>query len=295
MSKKGISLVGIPSVGEVESIREKYPDCWFELSYMSTEKSLREILPVIKGRVASIHLLAPKRDYFPNLASSKSYPWSEREIMKDAEEALLVGADKLVLHPGYLVDGLVYSDYSKRLPQIKKLPLDNYLLSAEESVCSQEYINSKLYREKFEVMTENALILSEKVKTLGATLCLENLNPRAGYMILHPDECIRLISLGLSMCLDVGHLHVNSFVFGFDTLSETKRILDTGGVKTMHLHSNESKVGLYKDSHRSFDKYMPYWKEIISYGEEKGSSLILETLEESVHNVGLLFDEVSKS
>ena len=58
MNKKGISLVGVKSIKEVEEIRERFPDAWFELSYMSTPESLKETLPLIKGRVASIHLLA---------------------------------------------------------------------------------------------------------------------------------------------------------------------------------------------------------------------------------------------
>ena len=76
MNKKGISLVGVKSIKEVEEIRERFPDAWFELSYMSTPESLKETLPLIKGRVASIHLLAPVRPYFPNLASDNSYQWS---------------------------------------------------------------------------------------------------------------------------------------------------------------------------------------------------------------------------
>lgn len=290
MNKKGISLVGIPEIKTVEEIRTKYPDCWFELSYMSTEESLKEVLPVIKGRVSSIHLLAPRREFFPNLASEQSYAWSEREILLDAEEAVRLGAENLILHPGYLVDGLVYSDYGRRLPQIKELHIDEYLINREESVCSSEYINAPFYKKRYDVMKENALILSEKVSSMGVNLCLENLNPRGGYMILHPDECIDLASSGLSLCLDIGHLQVNSAVFGFDLLSETKRILDTHSVRSMHLHSNESRPGIYKDSHRSLDRYLPDWREIISYAEEKGSNLVLEVLEKPVENVGLLFN-----
>lgn len=289
MNKKGISLVGIKDIKTIEEIREKYPDCYFELSYLSTEESLKEILPIIKGRVSSIHLLAPKREFFPNLASLSSYAWSEREILKDVELALSVGAENLVLHPGYLVDGLVYSDYARRLPQIKELKLEEYLIKKDEGVCSKEYIKSTLYKEKYKVMKEKALILNDKISKSGISLCLENLNPREGYMVLHPDEMIDLAFSGLSLCLDVGHLHVNSFIFGFDTLTQAKRILDTHKVKTMHLHSNESCQGVYKDSHKSLYKYMPYWRELCSYGEENGSNLILEVLEEIVENVALLF------
>lgn len=289
MAKKGISLVGIKDRETVERIRRDYPDCYFELSYMSTPESLQELLPIIKGRVASIHLLAPVREYFPNLASRSAYAWSEIEILKDAELALQCGAENLVLHPGYLVDALVYSTYAKRLPQIQNAGLEKYMLIPEESVCSPEYIASDLYKKAFDLLLENSLKLTEKVRAMGLHLCLENLNPRAGYMILHPDEVITLAKNGLDLCVDIGHLQVNAALFGFDVLTETKRLLDTGHVKTMHLHSNQSVYGVFKDSHHSLDRHMPYWKEIVTYAEEKGANQILEVLEEPERNVGLLF------
>ena len=290
MIKKGISLVGVKGVDEIREIREKYPDAWFELSYLSTPESLKETLPLIKGRVASIHLLSPVRPYYPNLASPHSYSWSETEILKDAEFALKLGAENLILHPGYLVDGLVYRDYGKRLIQLKTLDMGKYMIEEKESVAGREYIESKRYKEAFEIMTENAVVLSNKINAMGLNLALENLNPRAGYVLLHPSEMILLSKLGLKLCLDVGHLAINSVIFGFDLLSETKRILDTGSVKSMHLHSNPSKIGLYKDSHNSLDKFLPCYGEILRYGEEKGSNLILETTEESLHNLSLLFN-----
>ncbi len=289
MIRKGISLVGIKDIADVMAIRSAYPDCWFEISYLSTPESLKEILPVVSGRVASIHMLAPVREFFPNLSSDKSYAWSEREILKDAGFALSIGAENLVLHPGYLVDGLVYRDYSRRLKQLHELDMDGLMLVPEESVCSPSYIESSIYRNAFDSMVSNAQRLSRRIRELGLHLCLENLNPRAGYLFLHPDEAVALASEGLELCIDVGHLQVNSAVFGFDVLSETKRILDTGHVRTMHLHSNGSKPGFYKDSHESLDKFMPFYKEILKYGQEKGANLILETLEEPLHNISLLF------
>ena len=289
MNKKGISLVGVKSIKEVEEIRERFPDAWFELSYMSTPESLKETLPLIKGRVASIHLLAPVRPYFPNLASDNSYQWSETEILKDAERALSLGAENLVLHPGYLVDGLVSRDYKTRLLQLKNLEMEEYMVNKEESVASPNYIESPRYKAAFSKMVENSLKLTEKIRAMGLCLALENLNPRTGYMVLHPDEIIYLANLGLDLCIDVGHLQVNSAIFGFDVLSQTKRILDTGKVKTMHLHSNPSCPGLYKDSHNSLDKFLPEYEKIIAYGEQKESNLILETLEDTLGNLTLLF------
>lgn len=290
MTKKGISLVGIKDDDTIKRIIEKYPDCYFELSYLSTKESLKRILPIVKGRVASTHMLAPQREWFPNLASNSAKEWSEKAIMEDAELALEIGAKVLVLHPGYLYDGLVSTTFSKRLEQIESLKLTKYEIEGTESVASSLYIETPQYKSAFSLMVENALSLKEKLDKLGLILALENLNPRTGYIFLHPDEAILLSSFGLDLCIDVGHLMVNAAVFGFDVLSETKRILDTNRVKSMHLHSNESKPGLYKDSHKSLDKFLPQWKEIISYAEKKGSNLILETLEECERNVGLLFN-----
>lgn len=290
MNKRGISLVGIKDIDTIKRIRKNYPDCYFELSYLSTPSSLKEILPIVKDRVASIHLLAPVKEYFPNLASAASYEWSEKAILENAELAIEIKAENLVLHPGYLVNGLVSRDYQTRLKQLKELDMEKYMLQKEESVASPSYIQSKEYKKAFSIMVENALVLNEKIKALGLNLTLENLNPRVGYINLHPDESMYLASLGLDLCIDVGHLFINSVVFGFDFLSQTKRLLDTGRVKTMHLHSNPSREGYYKDSHLSFDKYMPYYKEIISYASSKGANLILETIEEAERNVSLLFN-----
>lgn len=290
MNKKGISLVGIKDIDTIKRIRESYPDCYFELSYLSTPSELKEILPIVKYRVASIHLLAPVKDYFPNLASFSSYEWSEKAILENAELAKEIGAENLVLHPGYLVDGLVSRDYQTRLTQLKNLNMEEYMLQKEESVAAPSYIKSERYKKAFKIMVENALKLNKKINNLGLNLTLENLNPRVGYMNLLPEESIYLASLGLDLCIDVGHLFINSIIFGFDCLSQTKLLLDTGRVKTMHLHSNPSHVGYYKDSHLSFDKYMPYYKEIISYASSKGANLILESIEEPERNVGLLFN-----
>lgn len=290
MNKKGISLVGIKDIDTIKRIRESYHDCYFELSYLSTPSELKEILPIVKDRVASIHLLAPVKDYFPNLASFSSYEWSEKAILENAELAIEIGAENLVLHPGYLVDGLVSRDYQTRLTQLKNLNMEEYMLQKEESVAAPSYIKSEKYKKAFKIMVENALKLNKKINNLGLNLTLENLNPRVGYMNLLPEESIYLASLGLDLCIDVGHLFINSIIFGFDCLSQTKLLLDTGRVKTMHLHSNPSHVGYYKDSHLSFDKYMPYYKEIISYASSKGANLILESIEEPERNVGLLFN-----
>ena len=288
MSKKGISLVGIKDIDTVRLIRERYPDCYFELSYASTEKDLEEVLPLIKGRVASIHSLSPRRIFFPNLASNSSYEISECEILKDAELALSVGADNLILHPGYLVDGVVSSEYKTRLEQIKALKLDEYLIDKESEICSPKYVESTLYKDRFKILCDNALRLNEKVSAMGLNLCLENLNPRAGYMLLTPDECLYLASLGLNLCLDIGHLQINSIIFGFDLLKEAKRILDSGRVKSMHLHSNESREGVYIDSHKSLSKYLPFAHELCAYAESKSSNLILEVVEDVFENVTYL-------
>ncbi|MCQ2398510.1 MAG: TIM barrel protein [Sphaerochaetaceae bacterium] len=288
-SEKGISLVGINDIATVCRIIENFPDVRFELSYLSTENSLREILPVIRGRVASVHLLCPRRDYFPNLASEVAYRWSEHEILKDANLAAECGAKYLVLHPGYIIDGLLSCDYKKRLAVMQSAGLDEFILQKENAVKKPQYIFSEKYRHYFEIMKQNALQLTEKLKSYGLCLCLENLNPRAGYLLLHPSEMKELADSGLYLCLDTGHMQVNSALFGFDCFEAIKSVLATGKVMTMHLHSNQSCKETYIDSHLSLDKYMPFYREILQEGEKTGANLILEVLEEPERNVGLLY------
>lgn len=57
-----------------------------------------------------------------------------------------------------------------------------------------------------------------------------------------------------------------------------------------HLHSNESCKGTYEDSHQSFDKYLDY-RRIIKMAQTTDTNMIIESVEEPLHNVSLLFEK----
>ena len=84
---------------------------------------------------------------------------------------------------------------------------------------------------------------------------------------------------------------VNLYDFSLDFLSSLDRILSTGRVVTTHLHSNPSDRhrGIFSDSHQSLDRFGMPWKEAIWMIEESGANMILETVEDPVHNLELLF------
>lgn len=279
MNKRGISLVGVKDLKTIEKIRNNYSDAWFELAYNTKPEQLNEQLSLVKGRVASMHLLCPIREYFPNIAYEKSYIWSENEILKDAEFAAKIGAEVLVLHPGYVIDGLVFTDNYKRMKQIA---------SNGTTICTPDYPQSEQYQYSFSVMTENAVKLSEKIRNFGLELAIENLNPRVSYLVMKPEELLYLASLGLSLNLDTGHLQLSSALFKFDYYKALEAILNTGKVVSIHLHSNESCNGIYDDSHCSLDKYLNCQK-VLDIAEKSRSNLIIESIEDPLHNISLLF------
>lgn len=80
MNKRGISLVGINDITTLELIRTNYENSWFELSYASTKEQLHEQLPIIKDRIASIHMLCPQREYFPKLLKTSSFLFPHRNV-----------------------------------------------------------------------------------------------------------------------------------------------------------------------------------------------------------------------
>ena len=90
---RGISLVGIGSPEEVLAIRRRFPDAYFELPY--NLRNLECMAEAASGRIASLHSLCPRRDFFPNFASDEGIvvSWSSGEMMKDAMTAgLAIGA-----------------------------------------------------------------------------------------------------------------------------------------------------------------------------------------------------------
>ena len=257
---KGTSMVGIGSVEELSHIARMFPQASFELSYNRRRDELEEWLTSAKGRIASIHALSPMRSFFPNFAKR-------------------IGAGIVVLHPGYLVPGLVPTSVSERSDMLSKSGLEKFISVKKGSICNLSYTKEPEYRLAFSSMVENLSALSGELDAMGVKLAVENLNPRAGYLLVHPDELLELArTTSLSFCLDVGHLLVSSALFGFDFISSVEAVLETGRVVTVHMHSNPSKAGVYEDSHQSIRANGFPYKEVLDLVERSGANLMLETL-----------------
>ncbi len=284
----GLSLSGVRNMESLRKISTDFPDCSFELSYSFNPDLLEEAVSLLQGRIVSVHALTPKREFFPNLGWQGALSWSENEILKDAEYASSLGARRLVLHPGYAMKDMIYTDTEKRLIQVEKSPLKNYSIEGFPRIASPDYLNCAEYREAFEVMVENAVKVSSEVEKSGVELCFENLVPRPGYLFIHPKEMHLLSEKGLSLCLDTGHLQVSSAVFGFDPVTEACSIIETGAVKTMHVHSNGSRDGFYMDSHENPGLYIKDLKKLVDCARANGAELISEVKDDPYLSVNLL-------
>ncbi len=291
--KKGISLVGIKERQELEGIIDAYPDAYFELSYAMSQDFLEENRDILMGRTASIHSLSPRREFFPNLAAKdgNTISWSLEEITRDSDLALEIGASILVLHPGYLLPSSVPSSSEKRIALLRGKDLEPYIADPGSSICTWDYPESRLYRSAFERMWKNLHSISSRLEEKGIILAAENLNPRAGYMLILPDEMLELARLEhIHFCLDIGHMWITSILFHFDYLKAVRDILDTGKVITSHIHSNPSRPGLYRDTHESVYKYGLPYKEVLGMLNEAGCNMMLETVEEPEKNLEILFN-----
>lgn len=285
MPSKGISLVGIRDRKELEEIAGRYPALLFELSYAMTDEMLFDFLPIISGRIASIHSLCPRRDYFPNFASEDEdvLRWSASEIWKDAELAHSVGASTLVLHPGYLSPKLIPSRTAERAAFLQREIPEHLIQRKRGSIASISYTDSPEYRKAFLLMRDNIVRLSSKLEKDGITLAIENLNPRAGYLLVRPEEMVELAKLeGIHFTLDIGHMWVSSCLFGFDYLSAIKKVMDTGRVVNIHIHSNPSKPGdieSLEDSHDNLSSGALPFEDVVKIISSYSANMMLETLE----------------
>lgn len=285
----GLSLVGVKSIEELTRIAEDFPDCTFELSYYSTHEFLKEAMPVIKRRIVSIHALTPKREYFPNLGFEGAFEWSRKEIVEDSRYAFSLGAVNIVLHPGYAIEALVHTDTAKRMEQVQTCGLEQYSLPGFPKICSPEYLKSERYKKSFETMVENAISVSELIfQSFGVRLCLENLPPRPGYLLFTPDEMKALADRGLSLCLDIGHMQVCSAVFGFDLTRAVCSVIESGAVRTMHMHSNPSCSGRYTDSHEGPGLYNKDLGRIVSCAKAHDVNMISEVVDNAYDSVRVL-------
>ena len=167
------------NIGELERLLGCFPDAYVELSYAMDEDLLKDVMPLVGGRIASIHSLCPRREFFPNFASSDEdvISWSEKELMKDAAFALSIGAEILVLHPGYLLPSLIPSDKNRRIEALSSPSLEQYVGIRDGSICCNDYIFTPEYRRTFSLMCRNLRGMNRKLSDMGIRLALENLNP----------------------------------------------------------------------------------------------------------------------
>ena len=290
----GLSLVSIKTAEELRRVANAFPECTFEVSYYNTPEFIEEVLPFIGGRIVSVHSLTPKREYFPNLGCPEALKWSREEILKDGHYAHSLGAQNIVLHPGYTIKGLVYTNTEKRMRQVETCGLEEFALPGFPKFCTEKYLHCERYLESFETMVRSALEISKTLKGLGINLCLENLPPRPGYLFFMPSEMKKLATLGLDMCLDIGHMQVCAAVFGFDLTASICQVIESGGVRTMHMHSNPSRKGCYTDSHESPELYNKDLGKIMDCATRHNVNLISEVTDGAYESVEVLMKYLSK-
>lgn len=285
MKKKAISLVGFKSRDEIASFVSQYPDARFELSYNMSGDFLEEVSPLISGRVISLHACSPLEPFFPNFGSEDPEVISESEamLMRSAETALRYGADIMVLHSGYLTDQRVSSDYAGRARLMKGPEFQEYIGRQEGYIARGDILDTKGYRRHFSTMVGHVAAVSERLRTMGITLAVENLNPRAGYLFMQPSE-ISDFPEDIRFCLDVGHLWISRFVFGFDFLPAVEQLLASGRVVSLHLHSNPSDGRILEDSHGDFNAKDFPAEEIVRLAADLPVNLVLETVRNPVEN-----------
>lgn len=294
---KGISLVGFKTQKEVEEYIHAYPDACFELSYAMSQSFLKEVAPLIKNRVISIHACCPSQPCFPNFGSAdpQVIRESEEAVMKSAETALAFGAKVMVLHPGYLTDERVSSRYAERAKLMEGTAFAPFTGRGEGAIARADITSMDEYLKRFEIMRGHIERISERLEKLKITLAVENLNPRAGYLNITSEDFFRF-GKNIYFCLDVGHLWVSHFVFGFDFLPAVKRILSTGRVVNMHLHSNASDGTILEDTHDDFYSNSFPAREIIAMASSLPLNLVLETVKNPLENTRFLdslFDDVT--
>lgn len=289
----GVSLVGMKSLKEIEAyIGEFGPEARFELSYQMNAEFLAQAAALIRGRVVSAHACCPSTEFFPNLASAdpEVVARSMSDMEATLETALEFGAEIVVLHAGYVTDLAMPSSYEARKTILSRPEFIKDIRHAEGAICGPEYRLSPGYIPYAERAKERLVALARRYARDGVRLAVENLNPRVGYLFHSPEEMLELAALDkdLWLCLDVGHLYITSFAFGFDYLEGLKAIVGSGKVASCHLHTNSSGPGRYRDDHFSLEqKYFPL-KEVLGIAAASGANLIVEAVEDLAGNTRIV-------
>jgi sugar phosphate isomerase/epimerase len=289
----GVSLVGMKSLESIEGyIDEIGPNARFELSYQMSAEFLAQAAPLIRGRVVSAHACCPSTEFFPNLASADPsvVAQSLTDMETTLETALGFGAGIVVLHAGYVTDLAMPSSYAARKPILSRPEFLNDVRHADGAICGPEYRASPGYIPYAERAKERLVALARRYARAGVRLAVENLNPRVGYLFHSPEEMLELAALDpdLWLCLDVGHLYITSFAFGFDYLEGLKTIIGSGKVASCHLHANSSEPGRYRDDHSSLKEQGFPLEEVLKIVAASRANLIVEAVEDLAGNTRIV-------
>ncbi len=300
-NKIGLSFVSLHSPREtfnfIQTWYEEtgtYPN--FELSYKMDSSFLKDIVS-IKGKVLSAHVPCPGSEYLPNFGSRNAsvIQSSINSIRESADAVVSFGGNILVLHAGYTLDTLVFTEYRKRESILGTYKNKNiYLLMEEGSICNYKYVKSDEYKLHMRVTIENLKKAADICMEKGIKLAVENLNPRLTYLFQLPEDFILMTReiKNIFICIDIGHLWISSLVHGFDYFDALNTLLETGRVISVHIHDNKSVSGshpYYNDDHESIGKGNVPIKESISILLEKSSAnLIIEAVSEPLENLRTL-------
>jgi len=291
MNVTALSLVGLQSNDSIREYLRQHPEMMVELPYNMDESRLEDLALDLEGRVASIHACCPSELAFPNFGSSDEavIEQSMSHMRRTLKSALRFGASLVVLHPGYATGKSIPSDGEQRLPLLHGSEFRDFVGLEDGSICKLEYTHMDRYRRHFDIMRHQVASLAHEYLQSGVKLALENLNPRAGYLNVEPYEQLELARLDEAfLCLDIGHLWISSQVFGFDFLEAADGIMKTGKVVSVHLHSNPSRPGFFRDSHENLDANPMPVKSALELVAAYKPNLVLETLHDFDLNTELL-------
>jgi sugar phosphate isomerase/epimerase len=232
----------------------------FELSYTMGKDFLDSVKPELRGRTVSVHAACPSSEFFPNFASEDTgvIERNHHDLERTLETAAEFGASLVVVHPGYTTNRSMPADEILQQRLLASAEFEPYVCTRKGSICGPNYTDTSLYRAFMKRALTNLAHFSLRCAERGIGLAIENLNPRAGYLIQTPRDMIETVRVlpSAGLCLDIGHLWISNTVHRFNFLEGIKRILETGRVLTTHLHSNHSansgtKQARYTDDHES--------------------------------------------
>ncbi len=299
MQKYVMSLVGFADAAEIAAYKADFPSMQYELSYKMSEQLLSEVAPLLSGSIASVHACCPSLPIFPNFGSHDPEVLSESydAVMQSFATARHCGADIVVLHPGYVCDASMPSSNAERKKLLDDPVFSQYVVHARGAICGPDYPGQAVYRrhaaQAFKELEKVAGIAS----SYSVKLAVENLNPRAGYLFQTPQEMERLATIdNVYLCLDVGHLWISSFVYGFPYLPAIKQILATQKVVTCHLHSNatDAQAKHFSDDHHPLDKHGFPAREVLSLVSASNANLVLEVVEDFAGSTRFLLQHSAK-